>query len=746
MRLFLLPCLLPLNYSSLNAGMLKKLFFFIFLITSLNAIAQPFSCGFDYLKQQQNPVLNERADVINHILYNRAINKNSNLKQQQAVLQVPVVVHIVHQGGMENIPDTTVMAAIDQLNLRFQNAPPYFDSSGHTVGIQFCLASVDPQGHATTGITRDSSSLTYLNAGYDVQLKNLNRWDPNYYFNIWTVAAIFGFPFSVSGYSSLPSSAGDSTDGVVVYYGALNSNVLAHECGHYLGLYHTFNSADCINYNCLLDGDQVCDTPPDTSVSMCMGNSCSSDMDDTTGLGTFTSDMNDLPNYMDYTPCPLSFSQGQSDRMNDALTVIRASLLQSAGCGFSGTTMPVAQISYIISPCNDGVVFFSDSLSVNVNTASWDFDNDGVYESFVHHPVYTFPATGTYTVKLIVTSTSGVDSVTQAIFVQKAPSLYYPIVVTNGIFTGPGGVLRSCANFTVNCISSPAQSYLWSTGETTQSISFIPDSTFTLTLTVVDSAGLTWTNQLCHPLAVQVGPLPPEPVIYSNDSLTICTGDTVTIHANVNDTDYTYQWYQSGAVISGANDSLLILVGSGIHTYQLIIGDTNYCYNYSNILWVYAYDPPLVQSLTQNNFQLISGWGNGNQWFMDGDTIQGATASTYTVTQNGCYSVAWFFSFAPQCYTMSDTICFTTLGVATMNVDNGFSIYPVPATDLIRLKGNIFSKVTTYIISDATNRIVLTGKIDSQNSVINIGSLAKGVYFFDALVDAHHIVRMIVKE
>ncbi|MFI5218737.1 MAG: M43 family zinc metalloprotease [Bacteroidia bacterium] len=713
--------------------MLKKLFIFCFLSASLNAIAQQLSCGFDYLKQQQNPGLNQKEDIVNHILYNHAINPNPNFSSQQVILQVPVVVHIIHQGGSENIPDATVIAAIDQMNLRFQNAPPYFDSTGHAVGIQFCLASVDPQGHVTSGITRDSSALTFLNVADDALLKNLNRWDTHFYYNIWTVAAIFGFPFSVAGYSTFPASAGDSTDGVVVHYSSLNSNILSHESGHYLGLYHTFNSVACTNYNCLLEGDQVCDTPPDTSVYLCMGNSCSSDADDTTGFSPFINDVNDLPNYMDYTPCPLSFSQGQSDRMNNALTAFRASLLQSAGCGFSGSTLPVAQISYTVSPCNDGVVYFSDSLSANVNTASWDFDNDGVYESFVHNPAYTFPATGTYTVKLIVTSTGGADSVTQTIFVQKSPSLYYPIVTTNGIFQGPDGMWRSCGNFAVNCISAPAQSYVWSTGDTTQSISFIPDSTFTLTLTILDSAGLTWSNQLCNPLTVQVGPLPPEPVIYSHDSLTICTGDTVTIHSNVNDSNYIYQWYESGSVISGANDSVLTIIGSGIYTYQLIISDTSFCYNYSNILWVYAYDPPLAQTLTQNNFQLISGWGNGNQWFMNGDTIQGATGSTLNVTQNGCYSVAWFFSFAPQCYTMSDTICFTTLGIASMNADNGFSIYPVPANDLIRFEGSIFSEGLIYNITDATNRIVLTGKIESQNAVINIRSLAKGIYFIEII-------------
>ncbi|MEO5572085.1 MAG: M43 family zinc metalloprotease [Bacteroidia bacterium] len=726
--------------------MLKQLIFCCSILISLDSHAQQFSCGFDYLKQYQNPEQKQKEENANNFLYERALGSISNLKSQQTILQIPVVFHIVHQGGMENISDSTVIAAIDQLNLRFQNAAPYYDSTGHPINIQFCLASVDPQGHPTTGITRDSSVLTFLNASDDAQLKSLDRWDTHYYYNIWSVAAIFGFPFSVSGYSTLPSSAGDSTDGVVVYWGALNNYVLSHESGHYLGLYHTFNSGNCINYNCLLDGDQVCDTPPDTSTSTCMDNSCTSDADDTTGFSPFTTDVNDLPNYMDYTPCPLSFSQGQADRMNNALNVLRGSLLQSVGCGFSGSTVPVAQISYAVSPCNDGLVYFSDSLSTNANMVSWDFNNDGVFESSLHNPAYAFPATGTYTVKLIALSSGGADSITQIIFVQKSPTQYYPIITMNGIFQVPGSVWKSCGDYTVNCIAAPAQSYLWSTGETTQSISFIPDSTFTLTLTIIDSAGLTWSNQLWQPLIVYVYPLPTAPVIYSTDSLTVCTGDTITIHSNVNGTGFTYNWYKSGSQIIGAYDSILTVIASGFDTYQLIIEDTNYCYNYSNILWVYAYDPPLVQSLIQNNFQLISGWGNGNQWFMNGDTIAGATGTTLDITQNGCYSVAWFFSAAPQCYTMSDTICFTTLDLSSIHPGNSFSIFPVPAADLIHINGEAIMEGSHYKITDPAGRIVMKGKIESQNAVINIAGLAKGAYFFDTIVANQRSVRVLMKK
>ena len=69
------------------------------------------------------------------------------------------------------------------------------------------------------------------------------------------------FRLQVGGYATMPPGGG-ATDGIVV--GGFGK-VLAHEMGHYLGLYHTFEGG-CYNADCLTSGDRVCDTPPDNSV------------------------------------------------------------------------------------------------------------------------------------------------------------------------------------------------------------------------------------------------------------------------------------------------------------------------------------------------------------------------------------------------------------------------------------------------------------------------------------------------
>lgn len=560
---------------------------------------------------------------------------------------------------------------------------------------------------------------------------------------------ISGFNISVSGYSTLPSNIGDASDGVVIDHYSVNNNVLTHETGHYLGLMHTFTGG-CINNNCLLDGDYICDTPPDTSTNICRGNSCSSDMNDTSGFNPFIADVDELPNYMDYTPCPLSFSQGQADRMNYSLTAIRYQLLQSVGCGFNGGALPVANLISVVSPCNDGVVHFYDSLSSNVITINYDFNNDRIFDSFIHNPVYTYPATGTYTVKLIVTGPGGIDTVSQSFFIQKGSSQFYPIVSMGSVFQYPPGTWNTCNNY-VNNLSGPpnAQSYLWSTGDTTQAISFSPSANYSISLTIIDSAGLTWTNQLCNPFTVNVIAAPPIAFVYTNDPINICDGDTVNLHAIIDTTgNNVYTWYENGGWGTGVHDSVFHAIGFAYGVQYQVVGDGgNGCYSWSNVIYVNSFSPPITQSLTQNGMVLTTGWGGGNQWYRDGVAIPGATGMTYTVTQNGCYQDNWYSSWAPACTTMSDSICFTTVGIYQFADNNMITIFPNPFTFETTITFAHQQKNTTVIITDVLGKELKSVSIAGKKYIIANEGMSKGIYFVKIIDDKNKVInRKIILE
>lgn len=350
-------------------------------------------------------------------------------------LTIPVVIHIVHSNGPENISDAQAIQAIDWLNNAYLNQAPYGSALGADAQIQFCLAQRDTLGNPSTGITRDVSPFTSMTMETeDLQLKDINRWNPNDYLNIWVVSAINSQAYGpgVAGYAYFPSSHGNNHDGIVIeadFMGASqgNTTVLMHEAGHYLGLHHTFEGG-CTNNDCLSDGDKVCDTPPDNSTANvpCAGsiNTCTSDEDDVStnnpfrpvGLGG-QGDQDDMhTNYMDYglPQCFNTFTQGQADRMTVSLLGPRVSLTQSQACLTPCTVIPVA--SFDASQTNAVIGTTVNFTNTSTGSTTYQWYVDGTPISTQQNTSHTFNATGTFTVAL--TSSTTQEGCSDSIVVQ----------------------------------------------------------------------------------------------------------------------------------------------------------------------------------------------------------------------------------------------------------------------------------------------------------------------------------------
>lgn len=274
---------------------------------------------------------------------NREILSAYGTLDADTIITLPVVVHIINTNPYATT-DAQVMAGIQLLNDAFSKSGVYSASMGADTKIRFCLARKAPDGGITNGITRTTSTYgNSLNRDIeDAKLKGLIQWDPVRYINIWLINSIETEIYAnfscgtwtrlrLGGYATMPPSGG-SLDGIVVTgFGSL----LAHEMGHYLGLYHTFEGG-CTNYDCKVDGDHVCDTPPDNSMwpSSCASpeNSCSTDTLSSYSDGFFPTDVPDqISNFMDYgnSGCANQFTQGQTDRMRAAIITQRPGLLQN---------------------------------------------------------------------------------------------------------------------------------------------------------------------------------------------------------------------------------------------------------------------------------------------------------------------------------------------------------------------------------------------------------------------------------
>lgn len=429
------------------------------------------ACNTDALhtiQMQQSAGYSQRMQLMD----NKILNFNKSARGG-GILTIPVVVHIIHNNGPENISDAQVLQGITDLNNIFANG-------GVDTGIRFCLAKQDPDGNFTTGITRTVSPLTVMVSEVnDLELKDLIRWDPTQYLNIWLVKEINSISMGsgVAGYAYYPAAHGTAIDGIVneaAYFGGTelgpntldNSKVHAHEAGHYLGLYHTFEGG-CGNANCQLDGDRVCDTPPDNSTAavscfQSSANTCDTDDDDLSvnnpfrpiangGLGD---QLDMIQNYMDYgyQYCQNSFTQGQIDRMNAALTTTRASLLQSQGCNNICTTPVNIEFTHTNTPIYTGGQV---EFTITNPNATYTWYVNGVAAGT--GPTFLYQSTGIGNYNISVSGTNGAvecnSSVSYNVAVLCFANASYAVTSSSPYNVG--------STYTATNTSTSATSYAW---------------------------------------------------------------------------------------------------------------------------------------------------------------------------------------------------------------------------------------------------------------------------------------------
>gem|GEM_PF-766712 len=257
-------------------------------------------------------------------------------KSNNVVYNVPVVIHVVYKNSSENLTDAQIQSQMDVLNADYRSinpdgnqVPNLFGNLVSDAEIEFCLATVDPNGNPTSGVTRTQTNVGSFSISQD-NIKSTaaggrSPWDTDRYLNIW-VGEITG---GVLGYATPPGTPA-ARDGVVIGYTYFGTNGTAtfpynkgrtctHEIGHYLGLRHIWGDG-----NCGVD-DGISDTPLQESQ---YGGCPNFGSPSTTSCGS--QDM--FMNFMDYTDdrCMFMFTHKQVDLMRYVLEKYRPGLVQNA--------------------------------------------------------------------------------------------------------------------------------------------------------------------------------------------------------------------------------------------------------------------------------------------------------------------------------------------------------------------------------------------------------------------------------
>lgn len=335
------------------------------------------------------------------------------------VYSLPVVIHVIYSNPTENISREQVRSQIQVLNQDYRrtnpdkiSTPAEFQRVAADAQIEFCLASIDPQGQPTDGIDRISiSGAPFKDRFINDIIKPNTIWDPRKYMNIWVVNIADGilgyaqFPLS-SGLGGIPTGPTDeSTDGVVIHYNAFGTmgtasapfnrgRTATHEVGHWLGLRHVWGDGPCT-----VD-DYCADTPPTSDPNF----GCQTGLRGCFGLAM-------VQNFMDYSDdvCMNVFTYDQKARMRAVLenSPRRKELLNSNVCSDQGAP-PIANFTADIQlGCGPLIVNFQHLCQGDPIRFIWSFPGGNPGSSAAPNPQIVYDRPGVYPVSLVAENAFG---------------------------------------------------------------------------------------------------------------------------------------------------------------------------------------------------------------------------------------------------------------------------------------------------------------------------------------------------
>ncbi|MGZ4033295.1 MAG: M43 family zinc metalloprotease [Bacteroidia bacterium] len=358
-------------------------------------------------------------------------NTDKSAMALPAIAIIPIVFHVLHVGGTENISDAQIIDEVrilnndyNKLNADTSAVISTFKPVVANCGIQFRLAQKDPSGNCTNGIDRIYSTLT--NSADDGS--KLNDWPHNKYLNVWVVKTIG--TAGVAGYAYLPGTTSSANDGVLIlstYIGSIGtgnpstSRALTHEIGHFLNLNHTWGGTNNPGVAC--GDDAVTDTPITKGHTSCP----LSDAVCTSGV------IENVQNYMEYSYCSNMFTNGQKTRMRNALNSSigsRSSLWATSNLTATGVSLPAVlchadfeSSKTTNAVCQgDSLTFTNLSWNGTPTSYSWTFAGGTPATSTDSMPTITYNTPGVYTVSMIVSNASGSVNATKTSYITVYPN------------------------------------------------------------------------------------------------------------------------------------------------------------------------------------------------------------------------------------------------------------------------------------------------------------------------------------
>ena len=406
---------------------------------SQQTVNQHSFCSHDednYQRAKVDPEFAKELDSINNIQEQHLANYKANANRSGTIYYIPVVYHVVHEGGVENISREQILSDLEDLNDSYRKrnsnvgaVNPAFLGITADVEIEFRLAQKKNDGTCFSGITRTFSSATNGGGNSAVDAVKIAHGDfpGNKYMNIYIAKTITS---GAAGYTYRPGPPfyADMKNGIHVlhtYVGNIGTSVqpgynttIAHEAGHWLNLSHLWGGSNTpgLASNCSID-DGVGDTPNTTGWTSC------------NVAGVTCGTLDNVENIMEYSYCSKMFTNGQKTRMRAAITSViggRSNLITAANHTATGIFDDVLCNADFTtesqSVCQYESIQYFDASYHNATSWSWKFDGGTPSTSNLENPTVTYSNPGRHNVSLTVTNASGTKSVTKSRYIRVLPS------------------------------------------------------------------------------------------------------------------------------------------------------------------------------------------------------------------------------------------------------------------------------------------------------------------------------------
>ena len=300
--------------------------------------------------------------------------------------------------------------------------------------------------------------------------------------------------------------------------------------------------------------------------------------------------------------------------------------------------------------------------------------------------------------------------------------------------TATSSAASVCTGGSVTLNGGGATTYTWD-NNVMDAVSFVPSATTTYMVTGTDVNGCSNTATT----TVTVNQIPV--VTASSTAAVVCAGASVTLTGSG---ATTYAWMPGN--LTGAT---VVVSPSSTTAYMVTGTDANGCVNTSTTT-VTVNPLPILTLLASSQIYCVSDPAGsfsasptGGVW-----TGPGVTGNSFdpSVSGFGLHTVVYTYTDNNSCTNTASLLMTVNACVGINEIANGnlFSVYPNPATNEINVKANASLLGAAYTVFDNVGKVVLTGKIISENTIIELGNLSSGVYMLnigDNLIQTFKVIK-----